>query len=78
MDNGDQATKSFVITMDGEEITGTIDKGVWTADDAANQPVVDAVKAAGVTLTAEETKGLEALADSLGINAIRFWEKDMK
>ena len=40
--------------------------------------VEDAVKAAGVTLTAEETKGLEALADSLGINAIRFWEKEMK
>ena len=34
--------------------------------------VEDAVKAAHVTLTAEETKGLEALADSLGINAIRF------
>ena len=53
VDNGDQATKSFVITMDGEEITGTIDKGVWTADDAANQPVVDAVKAAFEAPTAE-------------------------
>ena len=31
-----------------------------------------------VTLTEEETKGLEALADSLNINAIRFWEKEMK
>ena len=40
--------------------------------------VEDAVKAANVTLTDEETKGLEALADSLGINAIRFWEKEMK
>jgi len=45
-DNGDQATKSYVITFDGTEITGTIDKGVWTADDAAHQAVVDAVKAA--------------------------------
>ena len=45
-DNGDQATKSYVITFDGAEITGTIDMGVWTADDAANQAVVDAVKAA--------------------------------
>ena len=40
--------------------------------------VEDAVKAAKVTLTAEETEGLEKLADSLGINAIRFWEKEMK
>lgn len=45
-DNGDQATKSYIITFNGAEITGTIDKGVWTADDAANQAVVDAVKAA--------------------------------
>ena len=45
-DNGDQATKSYVITFNGTEITGTIDKGVWTADDAANQAVVDAVKVA--------------------------------
>ena len=34
--------------------------------------VEDAVKAANVTLTAEETKDLEELADSLEINAIRF------
>ena len=40
--------------------------------------VEDAVKAANVTLTAEETKDLEELADSLEINAIRFWEKAMK
>lgn len=45
-DNGDQATKGFAITFDGTEITGAIDKGVWTADDAANQAVVDAVQAA--------------------------------
>ena len=45
-DNGDQATKSYIITFEGAEITGTIDKGVWTADDAANQAVVDAVKVA--------------------------------
>ena len=40
--------------------------------------VEDAVKAVKVTLTAEETEGLEKLAESLGINAIRFWEKEMK
>ena len=40
--------------------------------------VEDAVKAANVTLTDKETQSLEALADSLGINAIRFWEKEMK
>lgn len=40
--------------------------------------VEDAVKAANVTLTEEETAALEKLADSLEINAIRFWEKVMK
>ena len=40
--------------------------------------VEDAAKAAAVVLTAEETAKLEALADSLHINAIRFWEKEMK
>ena len=40
--------------------------------------VEDAVKAVNVTLTAEETANLEKLADSLNINAIRFWEKEMK
>ena len=38
----------------------------------------DAVKAVNVILTAEETDNLEKVADSLGINAIRFWEKEMK
>ena len=40
--------------------------------------VEDAVKAAKVVLTDEETTALEHLGDSLGINAIRFWEKEMK
>ena len=40
--------------------------------------VEDAVKAVNVTLTSEETENLEKVADSLGINAIRFWEKEMK
>ena len=40
--------------------------------------VEDAAKAASVRLTAEETAPLEQLADSLGINAIRFWEKEMQ
>ena len=40
--------------------------------------VEDAVKAAHVILTPEETAELEKLADSLQINAIRFWEKEMK
>lgn len=40
--------------------------------------VEDAVKAANIKLTDEETAGLESLADSLEINAIRFWEKEMK
>ena len=40
--------------------------------------VEDAVKAANITLTAEETAELEKAADSLNINTIRFWEKEMK
>jgi len=40
--------------------------------------VDDAVKAVNISLTEEETTGLEKLADSLGINAIRFWEKVME
>ena len=40
--------------------------------------VEDAVKAAGVALTPEETAELETLADSLELNVIRFWEKEMK
>ena len=40
--------------------------------------VLDAVKAANVTLTAEDAAELEKLADSLKLNVIRFWEKEMK
>ncbi len=40
--------------------------------------VEDAVKAANITLTADETALLEKTADSLDINTIRFWEKEMK
>lgn len=40
--------------------------------------VEDAVKAANVTLTAEEVGELERVADSLHLNVIRFWEKEMK
>ena len=40
--------------------------------------VEDAVKAAAIELSAEDVSGLEALADTLQINAIRYWEKEMK
>ena len=40
--------------------------------------VLDAVKAANITLTAEDTAELEKVADSLNLNVIRFWEKEMK
>lgn len=40
--------------------------------------VLDAVRAANITLTAEETAALEKTADSLELNVIRFWEKEMK
>ena len=40
--------------------------------------VLDAVKAANITLTAEDAAELEKVADSLDLNVIRFWEKEMK
>lgn len=40
--------------------------------------VLDAVKAANITLTDEEVTYLETVADSLELNVIRFWEKEMK
>lgn len=40
--------------------------------------VSDAVKAANVALTSEETTELEKLADSLELNVVRMWEKEMK
>ena len=40
--------------------------------------VEDAAKAAQITLTADEVKELEKLADTLGINAVRMQEKEMK
>ena len=40
--------------------------------------VLDAVKAAGIALSAEDAAALEKTADSLGLNVVRFWEKEMK
>ena len=40
--------------------------------------VADAAAAAAVELADAEVTELEELADTLGINAIRFWEKEMK
>ncbi len=40
--------------------------------------VEDAVKAMSIELKPEEIEELEKVAASLGINAIRFWEKEMK
>lgn len=40
--------------------------------------VDDAAKAAAVSLTAEEIAELEETAERLNINAIRFWEKEMR
>ena len=36
------------------------------------------MKAAEIALTDEEVLNLEKTADSLGLNVIRFWEKEMK
>lgn len=40
--------------------------------------VEDAAKAAEVQLSAEEVAHLEKIADGLGLNVIRMWEKEMK
>lgn len=40
--------------------------------------VLDAIKAMNVTLTKEEIVNLEKVADSLELNVIRSWEKEMK
>ena len=40
--------------------------------------VEDAAKAAAVTLSVDEIARLEKVADTLGLNMIRFWEKEMK
>jgi aryl-alcohol dehydrogenase-like predicted oxidoreductase len=40
--------------------------------------VEDAAKAANILLTSDEVSRLEKTADTLNINAIRFWEKEMK
>ncbi|WP_026493109.1 aldo/keto reductase [Butyrivibrio sp. XPD2002] len=40
--------------------------------------VLDVVKAANISLTDEEVSSLEKTADSLELNVIRFWEKEMK
>ena len=40
--------------------------------------VEDAVKACNVVLTADEVAELEKVADSLELNVIRMWEKEMK
>ena len=38
--------RSFVITFDGQDYTGKIDKGVWTADDPAGEEVIKAFQEA--------------------------------
>ncbi|MCR5583739.1 MAG: aldo/keto reductase [Eggerthellaceae bacterium] len=40
--------------------------------------VADAAAAASIELSNAEVAELESLADTIGINAIRFWEKEMK
>ena len=40
--------------------------------------VLDAIKATNVTLTKKEIVNLEKVADSLELNVIRSWEKEMK
>ncbi len=40
--------------------------------------VLDALKAANVVLSSDEVADLERVADSLNLNVIRMWEKEMK
>lgn len=39
--------------------------------------MTDAANASSVTLSADEVRELEKAADSLGIDAVRAWEKKM-
>ena len=45
-DNGDETTKGLTVTFNGQTYTGKIDKGVYTADDAAAQPIFTAIQEA--------------------------------
>ena len=45
-DNGDETTKGLIVTFNGETYTGSIDKGQYTADDPAAQPIFSAIQAA--------------------------------
>ena len=44
----------------------------------SRKQVEDAVKAMNVRLTQEEIASMESLAEGLGINAVRMWEKEMR
>ena len=46
--------------------------------EAEAHAVLDAAKAAIISLTAEETAELERIADNLKLNVIRFWKQEMK
>ncbi len=45
-DNGDQETKGIMLTWQGVEYTGKIDKGVYTADNEADQALFEAYQEA--------------------------------
>jgi len=45
-DNGDEATKGLSVTWQGQTYTGAIDKGQYTADDPAAQPIFTAIQEA--------------------------------
>lgn len=44
-DNGDETTKGLLVTWQGQTYTGAIDKGQYTADDPAAQPIFSAIQA---------------------------------
>ena len=56
-DNGDMATKGLTVTFDGQTYTGGIDKGVYTADDAAAQPIFTALQEARAATGAGQPSG---------------------
>ena len=60
-----------------EVLAGRDQGGLDRAHDGAGIEV-QRVPARGSALTAEETAELEKVADSLELNVIRFWEKEMK
>ena len=74
-----ELTKKYNVEIAQIPIAWAISKGTLPIIGVTKvKHVEDAVKAINITLTQEEITELENFAENLQINAIRFWEKEMK